>query len=48
LGLFTKDVDLAAGTIAILHGKGGRSRIVGIGPGACQVIETMRKRDWTP
>lgn len=38
LGLFTKDVDLAAGTIAVLHGKGDRSRTVGVDPGACQVI----------
>jgi site-specific recombinase XerD len=38
LGLFTKDVDLAAGTIAILHGKGDRSRTVGVDPGACRVV----------
>jgi len=44
LGLFTKDVDLAAGTIAILHGKGDRSRIVGIDPGACHVIGAWIER----
>jgi site-specific recombinase XerD len=38
LSLFDKDVDLVAGTIAVLHGKGDRSRIVGIDPGACRVI----------
>ncbi|MGI8517898.1 MAG: tyrosine-type recombinase/integrase [Acidimicrobiia bacterium] len=38
LGLYPKDVDLAAGAIAVLHGKGDRRRTVGIDPGACQVI----------
>ena len=44
LGLFAKDVDLVAGTIAVLHGKGDRSRIVGIDPGACQVISAWIDR----
>jgi site-specific recombinase XerD len=44
LGLFAKDVDLVAGTIAVLHGKGDRSRIVGIDPGACGVIADWVER----
>ena len=44
LGLFVKDVDLVAGTIAVLHGKGDRSRLVGIDPGACQVIGAWIER----
>ena len=44
LGLFAKDVDLVAGTIAVLHGKGDRSRIVGIDPGSCQVISAWIER----
>lgn len=38
LALLPKDINVASGTIAVLHGKGDRSRIVGIDPGACQVI----------
>lgn len=44
LALLTKDVDLRAGTIAVLHGKGDRSRVVGIDPGACQVISEWVER----
>jgi site-specific recombinase XerD len=44
LALFEKDVDLKAGTIAVLHGKGDRSRIVGIDPGAGQVIGAWIER----
>jgi site-specific recombinase XerD len=44
LALFEKDVDLRAGTVAVLHGKGERSRIVGIDPGACHVIGTWIER----
>jgi site-specific recombinase XerD len=44
LALFEKDVDLKAGTVAVLHGKGDRSRIVGIDPGACQVIGAWIER----
>jgi site-specific recombinase XerD len=44
LGLFVKDVDLVAGTIAVLHGKGDRSRLVGIDPGACGVIGAWIER----
>lgn len=44
LGLLPKDVDIEAGTIAVLHGKGDRSRIVGIDPGACDVIAQWIER----
>jgi site-specific recombinase XerD len=44
LALFEKDVDLKAGTVAVLHGKGERSRIVGIDPGACPVIGAWIER----
>ena len=33
LDLYPKDVDAAAGTIRVLHGKGDRSRVVGIDAG---------------
>jgi len=39
LALLPKDVDLAAGTVTVLHGKGDRRRVVGIDPEACAVIE---------
>lgn len=38
LALMEKDVELHTGSIAVLHGKGDRSRTVGIDPGACEVI----------
>jgi len=44
LALLPKDVDLRAGTIAVLHGKGDRSRIVGVDPGACEVIAAWVER----
>ena len=44
LALLEKDVDLKAGTVAVRHGKGERSRIVGVDPGACQVIGTWIER----
>jgi integrase/recombinase XerD len=44
LGLFPKDVDLAAGTIAVLRGKGDRSRIVGVDPDAGRVIAQWLER----
>jgi len=44
LALFPKDVDLAAGSIAVLHGKGDRRRTVGIDPGACDVIRVWIER----
>ena len=44
LALEPKDVDLAVGSIAVLHGKGDRRRTVGIDPGAAAVIEAWVKR----
>lgn len=41
LSLYRKDIDLDAGSITILHGKGDRRRTVGIDPAAAAVI-----RDW--
>ena len=41
LALRAKDIDLGAGSVAVLHGKGGRRRTVGIDPGAATIIE-----DW--
>ncbi|HYE63780.1 MAG TPA: site-specific integrase [Phycisphaerales bacterium] len=38
LALHPKDVELAAGTIRVLHGKGDRSRTVGIDPGGAAVL----------
>jgi len=39
LALEPKDVDLRIRAIAVLHGKGGRRRTVGIHPGAAPIIE---------
>ncbi len=39
LDLFPKDVDLEAGSIRVLRGKGGRPRTVGIDPAAGAVLE---------
>ncbi|MGB2985596.1 MAG: site-specific integrase [Phycisphaerae bacterium] len=39
LGLYPKDLDLTDGCIRVLNGKGGRSRTVGLDPGAAAVIE---------
>jgi integrase len=39
-----KDIDLEAGTIAILHGKGDRRRIVGVDPQAGAVIDAWIRR----
>jgi site-specific recombinase XerD len=39
LALRVADVDMALGTIAVLHGKGDRRRIVGIDPQALAVLE---------
>ena len=38
LALRPKDLDLAAGAIRVLFGKGGRSRVVGIDPGGADLI----------
>jgi site-specific recombinase XerD len=39
LDLYPKDVDHAAGTIRVLHGKGDRSRTVGVDAGALAVLD---------
>src|SRR4051812_46875445 len=39
LALYPKDVDLTAGTITVLHGKGNKRRTVGIDPAALAIIE---------
>jgi site-specific recombinase XerD len=44
LALRPKDVNLTAGTITILHGKGDRSRTVGLDPGAAAVLERWLER----
>ncbi len=38
LALMPKDVDQAAGTVTVLHGKGDRRRVVGIDPAAFAVF----------
>lgn len=38
LALYPKDLDLENGSLAILRGKGGRSRVVGIDPGATTLV----------
>ena len=44
LALKLKDVDLVAGSVTVLHGKGDRRRTVGIDPGAIRVVETWIAR----
>ena len=39
LDLYPKDLDLADGSVRVLNGKGGRSRMVGVDPGAIAIIE---------
>ena len=39
LGLHPKDVDRAAGTVAVLRGKGGKRRTIGLDPGAFAFLE---------
>ena len=39
LHLYPKDLDLEGGSIRVLNGKGGKSRTVGVDPGAAAVIE---------
>ena len=38
LSLYPKDLELADGSVRVLHGKGGRSRTVGLDPGAAAII----------
>src|SRR5208283_631968 len=40
LALRPADVDLAAGTLRILHGKGDKSRLAGLDPEGCAVLST--------
>jgi integrase len=44
LALFPKDYDGDAGTLAVLHGKGDRRRVVGIDPQACAVLDKWMDR----
>ena len=39
LTLYPKDLELADGSVRVLHGKGGRSRTIGLDPGAATIIE---------
>ena len=39
LSLYPKDLELADGSLRVLNGKGGRSRTVGLDPGAAAIIE---------
>ncbi len=47
LALYRKDLDPEGGTIRVLRGKGGKSRTVGLDPGAFAMIERWieRRRD---
>ena len=47
LALYPKDVDARVGSIAVLHGKGDRHRVVGIDPGALSVIAAWLGRRFT-
>ena len=38
LALYPRDLDLEAGTVTVLHGKGDRRRVVGIDPEAAAVV----------
>ena len=44
LALRPKDVDADQGTVAILHGKGDRQRLIGLDPGAFAVIARWLER----
>jgi site-specific recombinase XerD len=38
LALYPKDVDLHHGRVHVLHGKGNKSRVVALDPGACAIV----------
>jgi site-specific recombinase XerD len=44
LALTPKDLDAKAGTVRILHGKGDRSRVVGLDAGAWAILELWLQR----
>lgn len=44
LSLRTKDLDVEAGTLRVLHGKGDRSRVVGLDDGAWAVLQVWLDR----
>lgn len=44
IALMPRDIDLRAGTIRVRHGKGDKSRLVGIDAQACAVIERWMER----
>jgi site-specific recombinase XerD len=44
LALAPKDVDRAAGTVTVLHGKGDKRRTIGLDPGAFAVLERWLDR----
>jgi site-specific recombinase XerD len=44
LALKPADVDSRAGTVRVMHGKGDRSRVVGLDPGAMAVLERWMER----
>jgi site-specific recombinase XerD len=44
LDLLPKDADLQQGLVRVLHGKGDRSRTVGLDPGACAVLRGWAER----
>jgi site-specific recombinase XerD len=39
LSLWPKDLDLANGAVRVLHAKGGKSRTIGLDPGAITIVE---------
>src|SRR5687767_14432501 len=39
LTLYPKDLDLERGAIRVLNGKGGKSRVVGVDPGAIAMVK---------
>jgi site-specific recombinase XerD len=44
LALRVADVDLEAGAVRVLRGKGARARTVGLDPGACALVERWTER----
>jgi site-specific recombinase XerD len=44
LALFPRDVDLAKGTVRVRNGKGDKTRLVGLDPYACALVERWTER----